>query len=141
MSVEETLVLVKPDGVARNLTGEILRRIEAKGYSLVDIRLVEADRELLAAHYEEHLGKPFYEPLVEFMESGPVVAIRLAGERVIEGFRSLAGTTDPTTAAPGTIRGDLGRDWGLKVQQNLVHGSDSPESAARELALWFSAAG
>lgn len=141
MSVEETLVLVKPDGVARNLTGEILRRIEAKGYSLVDIRLVEADRELLAAHYEEHLGKPFYEPLVEFMESGPVVAIRLAGERVIEGFRSLAGTTDPTTAAPGTIRGDLGRDWGLKVQQNLVHGSDSPESAARELALWFPAAG
>ena len=141
MSVEETLVLVKPDGVARNLTGEILRRIEAKGYSLVDIRLVEADRELLAAHYEEHLGKPFYEPLVEFMESGPVVAIRLAGERVIEGFRSLAGTTDPTTAAPGTIRGDLGRDWGLEVQQNLVHGSDSPESAARELALWFPSAG
>jgi len=141
VSVEETLVLVKPDGVARNLTGEILRRIEAKGYSLVDIRLVEADRELLAAHYEEHLGKPFYEPLVEFMESGPVVAIRLAGERVIEGFRSLAGTTDPTTAAPGTIRGDLGRDWGLKVQQNLVHGSDSPESAARELALWFPSAG
>ena len=140
MSVEETLVLVKPDGVARNLTGEILRRIEAKGYALVDIRLVEADRELLAAHYEEHLGKPFYEPLVEFMESGPVVAIRLAGERVIEGFRSLAGTTDPTSAAPGTIRGDLGRDWGLKVQQNLVHGSDSPESAARELALWFPAA-
>jgi nucleoside-diphosphate kinase len=83
------------------------------------------------------VGKPFYEPLVSFMESGPVVAIRLAGNRVIEGFRSLAGTTDPTTAAPGTIRGDLGRDWGLAVQQNLVHGSDSPESAARELALWF----
>ncbi len=136
-TVEETLVLVKPDGVSRNLTGEILRRIEAKGYQLVDIKLVQATRELLAKHYEEHVGKPFYEPLVEFMESGPVVAIRLAGERVIEGFRSLAGTTDPTTAAPGTIRGDLGRDWGLKVQQNLVHGSDSPESAARELALWF----
>ncbi|PJJ63450.1 nucleoside-diphosphate kinase [Compostimonas suwonensis] len=135
--VEETLVLVKPDGVARNLTGEILRRIEAKGYSLVDIKLVEADRELLAQHYEEHLGKPFYEPLVEFMESGPIVAIRLAGNRVIEGFRSLAGTTDPTTAAPGTIRGDLARDWGLSVQQNLVHGSDSPESAQRELDLWF----
>lgn len=135
--VEETLVLVKPDGVARSLTGEILRRIEAKGYQLVDIRLVHADRDLLAQHYEEHQGKPFYEPLVEFMESGPVVAVRVAGDRVIEGFRMLAGTTDPTTAAPGTIRGDLGRDWGLAVQQNLVHGSDSPESAARELALWF----
>lgn len=136
--VEETLILVKPDGVARSLTGEILRRIEAKGYQLVDIRLVHADRDLLAEHYAEHLGKPFYEPLVEFMESGPVVAMRVAGNRVIEGFRLLAGTTDPTTAAPGTIRGDLGRDWGLAVQQNLVHGSDSPESAARELALWFS---
>ena len=133
--VEETLVLVKPDGVARNLTGEIIRRIEAKGYKLVDLKLVQADRDLLAQHYEEHVGKPFYEPLVEFMESGPLVAIRLAGNRVIEGFRSLAGTTDPTTAAPGTIRGDLARDWGAKVQQNLVHGSDSPESAARELAL------
>lgn len=137
MPVEETLVLVKPDGVARNLTGEILRRIEAKGYQLVDIRMIEADLDLLAAHYEEHRGKPFYEPLVEFMMSGPVVALRIAGNRCIEGFRVLAGTTDPTTAAPGTIRGDLGRDWGLKVQQNLVHGSDSPESAARELALWF----
>lgn len=137
MSPQETLVLVKPDGVARNLTGEILRRIEAKGYQLVDVRLVQADRDLLAAHYEEHLGKPFYEPLVEFMLSGPIVALRITGNRVIEGFRSLAGTTDPTTAAPGTIRGDLARDWGLSVQQNLVHGSDSPESAARELALWF----
>ena len=136
-AVEETLVLIKPDGVARSLTGEILRRIEAKGYSLVDLRMLQADRELLAQHYAEHEGKPFYEPLVEFMESGPIVAIRLAGNRVIEGFRSLAGATDPTTAAPGTIRGDLARDWGLKVQQNLVHGSDSPESAQRELALWF----
>jgi nucleoside-diphosphate kinase len=136
-TIEETLVLVKPDGVARGLTGEILRRIEAKGYALVDIKLVEADRELLAQHYAEHQGKPFYEPLVEFMESGPIVAIRLAGNRVIEGFRSLAGATDPTSAAPGTIRGDLARDWGLPVQQNLVHGSDSAESSARELALWF----
>jgi nucleoside-diphosphate kinase len=132
MTVEETLVLVKPDGVARNLTGEILRRIEAKGYQLVDLKWVEADRELLARHYAEHEGKPFYEPLVEFMLSGPIVAIRVAGNRVIEGFRSLAGTTDPTTAAPGTIRGDLGRDWGVAVQ-----GSDSVESAARELGLWF----
>ncbi len=136
--VEETLILVKPDGVARSLTGEILRRIEAKGYQLVDIRLVQADRDLLAKHYEEHLGKHFYEPLVEFMESGPVVAMRVAGNNVIEGFRVMAGTTDPTSAAAGTIRGDLGRDWGLAVQQNLVHGSDSPESAARELSLWFS---
>lgn len=136
-AVEETLVLIKPDGVARGFTGEILRRIESKGYTLVDIRMLQADRELLAQHYEEHQGKPFYEPLVEFMESGPIVALRVAGNRVIEGFRSLAGATDPTTAAPGTIRGDLARDWGLKVQQNLVHGSDSPESAARELALWF----
>lgn len=137
MSTEETLVLVKPDGVSRNLTGEILRRIEAKGYQLIDVKLVEASRELLAQHYEEHIDKPFYEPLLEFMESGDIVAFRVAGERVIEGFRALAGATDPTTAAPGTIRGDLGRDWGLRVQQNLVHGSDSPESAARELALWF----
>jgi nucleoside-diphosphate kinase len=136
-SIEETLVLVKPDGVARNLTGAIIARIEAKGYVLTDVRMVQADRELLAQHYAEHVGKPFYEPLVSFMESGPVVALRVSGQRVIEGFRSLAGTTDPTTAAPGTIRGDFGRDWGLAVQQNLVHGSDSPESAARELALWF----
>ena len=137
MAIEETLVLVKPDGVARGLTGAILARIEAKGYALVDLRLVEPDRARLEEHYAEHAGKPFYEPLLDFMMSGPCVAIRLAGNRVIEGFRSLAGTTDPTTAAPGTIRGDFGRDWGLAVQQNLVHGSDSPESAARELSIWF----
>ena len=137
MNIEETLVLIKPDGVARNLTGEILRRIEAKGYQLVDVRLVQAEVDLLSQHYAEHEGKPFYEPLLDFMQSGPTVALRIAGNRAIEGFRTLAGTTDPTSAAPGTIRGDLGRDWGLAVQQNLVHGSDSPESAARELALWF----
>ncbi len=134
---EETLVLVKPDGVERGLTGEILRRIEAKGYEIVDLRMVTPTRDLLVVHYAEHEGKPFFEPLVEFMASGPVVAVRVRGQRVIEGFRSLAGTTDPTTAAPGTIRGDLGRDWGAPVQRNLVHGSDSPESAARELGLWF----
>ncbi|MEY4553923.1 MAG: hypothetical protein RL197_350 [Actinomycetota bacterium] len=134
---QATLVLIKPDGVKRNLVGEIISRLEDKGYVVADLRMVRATRELLAQHYAEHEGKPFYEPLVEFMLSGPVVAIRLEGNRVIEGFRSLAGATDPTTAAPGTIRGDLGRDWGLKVQQNLVHGSDSEESAARELALWF----
>ncbi|MDI6024413.1 nucleoside-diphosphate kinase [Leucobacter sp. UT-8R-CII-1-4] len=137
MHAEETLVLVKPDGVARGLTGEILRRIEAKGYTIVDLRMVTASRELLEAHYEEHQGKPFFEPLVEFMLSGPVVAVRVAGNRVIEGFRSLAGATDPTAAAPGTIRGDLGRDWGVAVQQNLVHGSDSTLSSERELGLWF----
>lgn len=135
--IQETLVLVKPDGVRRGLSGEILRRIEAKGYVLEELSLAKRDRELLEKHYEEHRGKPFFEPLVEFMMSGPVLAARVSGHRVIEGFRSLAGTTEPTGAAPGTIRGDLGRDWGTTVQQNLVHGSDSPESAERELAIWF----
>lgn len=136
---ERTLILVKPDGVKRGLSGEILRRIEAKGYELVAVELRTASAELLAAHYAEHIGKPFYEPLVEFMMSGPSLAIVAQGDRVIEGFRSLAGTTDPTTAAPGTIRGDLGRQWQTKVLQNLVHGSDSPESAEREIAIWFPA--
>ena len=134
---ERTLILVKPDGVARGATGEVLRRVEAKGYRFVALEQRRAGAELLAEHYAEHVGKPFYGPLVEFMSSGPVVACVAEGERVIEGFRSLAGATDPTLAAPGTIRGDLGRDWGLKVQQNLVHGSDSPESATREIGLWF----
>jgi nucleoside-diphosphate kinase len=134
---ESTLVLIKPDGVARNLIGEVISRIESKGYVVAELKSLVPTRELLVKHYEEHEGKPFFEPLVEFMGSGRVVAMRVEGNRVIEGFRSLAGATDPTVAAPGTIRGDLGRDWGLKVQQNLVHGSDSPESAARELALWF----
>ena len=137
MTTERTLVLVKPDGVARGLTGQVLARIEAKGYRLVDLRLLHAERSVLEQHYAEHRGKPFFEPLVEFMLGGPVVAAVVEGHRVIEGFRSLAGTTEPTTAAPGTIRGDHGRDWGLKVQQNIVHGSDSPESAAREIAIWF----
>jgi len=134
---EQTLVLIKPDGVKRNLIGEIVSRIEAKGYVVIDIKKLTPSRELLANHYAEHEGKPFYEPLVEFMSSGDVVALKVEGNRVIEGFRALAGTTDPTVALPGTIRGDLGRDWGLKVQQNLVHGSDSVESATRELGLWF----
>jgi nucleoside-diphosphate kinase len=135
--VERTLVLVKPDGVSRGQVGEVLRRVEAKGYRLVAVELRPATAELLAAHYAEHVGKPFYQPLVDFMLSGPVVAIVAEGNRVIEGFRELAGATEPTGAAPGTIRGDLGRDWGLPVVQNLVHGSDSAESAAREIALWF----
>ena len=135
---QRTLVLVKPDGVQRGLTGQILARIEAKGYTLAQLELVTATRDILERHYEEHQGKPFFEPLVEFMLSGPVVAAVVEGDRVIEGFRSLAGATEPTTAAPGTIRGDLGRDWGEKVQKNLVHGSDSPESAEREIGIWFS---
>jgi nucleoside-diphosphate kinase len=135
--VNATLVLIKPDGVRRNLVGAIIARCEAKGYKVADLRLVQPNRELLEQHYAEHEGKPFYEPLLEFMLSGPTVALRLEGERVIEGFRSLAGATDPTLAAPGTIRGDLSRDWGTKVIQNLVHGSDSEESAKRELAIWF----
>lgn len=135
--VEETLVLVKPDGVERNLTGAILARIEAKGYVIADLKMLVPTRTMLEKHYEEHQGKPFFEPLVEFMSSGPVVAVRLQGNRVIEGFRSLAGTTEPTLAAPGTIRGDFGRDWGSSVQKNLVHGSDSTLSAERELAIWF----
>ncbi len=134
---ESTLVLIKPDGVKRNLIGEIIRRCEQKGYVVAELKKIAPSRELLAQHYVEHEGKVFYEPLMEFMLSGGIVAIRLEGNRVIEGFRVLAGPTDPTTAAPGTIRGDLGRDWGTKVVQNLVHGSDSAESAARELALWF----
>jgi nucleoside-diphosphate kinase len=137
MSAERTLILVKPDGVRRGLTGEVISRIESKGYSIEALRMLNADRALLEKHYAEHAGKPFYEPLVEFMMSGPIVAIVATGNRVIEGFRSLAGATDPTLAAPGTIRGDLARDQGTKVVQNIVHGSDSPESAAREISIFF----
>ncbi|MEN9989534.1 MAG: hypothetical protein RL508_513 [Actinomycetota bacterium] len=135
--MQQTLVLIKPDGVERNLIGAIILRLEAKGYRVVDLKKFTPERELLAAHYAEHEGKPFYEPLMDFMGSGDVVAIKLEGHRVIEGFRVMAGATDPTVALPGTIRGDYGRDWGLRVQHNLVHGSDSPESAERELLLWF----
>jgi nucleoside-diphosphate kinase len=138
-AAERTLVLVKPDGVSRNLTGEVLRRIEVKGYRIVALELRVADRELLAQHYAEHVGKPFYDPLCEFMASGPLVCAIIEGERVIEGFRSLAGATDPTAALPGTIRGDLSRDWGTAVVQNVVHGSDSHEAASREIGLWFPA--
>ena len=133
MTIERSLVLVKPDGYARGLTGEVLRRVEAKGYTLVALTILTPTRELLAPHYAEHEGKPFYEPLLEFMSSGPVVAAVIEGQRCIEGFRTLAGATDPTAALPGTI----GRDWGLKVQQNIVHGSDSQDSAKREIAIWF----
>jgi nucleoside-diphosphate kinase len=137
VSTEKTLILVKPDGVRRGLVGEIISRVETKGYAIDAVRMLQADAALLEKHYAEHVGKPFYEPLVEFMMSGPIVAIVASGNRVIEGFRSLAGATDPTVAAPGTIRGDLARDQGTKVLQNLVHGSDSPESAAREIQIFF----
>ena len=137
MSTERSLVLVKPDGFSRGLTGEVIRRIEAKGYTLVALEILTPSTEMLSLHYAEHEGKPFFEPLLEFMSSGPVTAIVIEGERCIEGFRSQAGATDPTTALPGTIRGDLGRDWGHSVTQNVVHGSDSPESAEREIEIWF----
>ena len=134
---ERSLVLIKPDGFGRGLTGEVLARIERKGYRLAGLQILTPTREALAEHYAEHLGKPFYEPLVDFMSSGPVTAVVIEGERCIEGFRSLAGATDPTKAAPGSIRGDYVREWGKPVQENIVHGSDSPESAAREIAIWF----
>jgi nucleoside-diphosphate kinase len=136
-NLERTLILVKPDGVARSLVGEVVSRVESKGYQIVALKMITPTREILAKHYAEHEGKPFYEPLLEFMLSGPIVAIIAEGNRVIEGFRKLAGATDPTSAEPGTIRGDLARDQGTKVVQNIVHGSDSPEAAAREIAIFF----
>ncbi len=137
MSVEKTLILIKPDGVRRGLIGEVISRIENKGYTIDALRALSADRALLELLYGEHKDKSFYEPLVEFMMSGPIVAMVATGERVIDGFRSLAGATDPTVAAPGTIRGDLARDQGTKVVQNIVHGSDSIESASREIGIFF----
>lgn len=139
MTAERSLVLVKPDGVARHLTGEVLRRIEAKGYTITALRMLTADGDLLAQHYAEHAGKPFFAGLVDFMGSGPVVALVVEGHRVIEGIRTLIGATDPTAALPGSIRGDLARDAGTGVHHNLVHASDSPDSAEREIALWFGA--
>ena len=135
--MERTLILVKPDGVKRNLVGEVLSRIETKGYTILALKMIRVDRALLVQHYAEHEGKPFFEPLLEFMSSGPIVAVVAEGNRVIEGFRKLAGATDPTLAEPGTIRGDLARDQGTKVVQNIVHGSDSVESAEREINIFF----
>lgn len=131
---ERTLVLIKPDGVRRGLVGEIISRIERKGLTLLALELKDVDEALARAHYEEHSARPFFGELVEFISSGPVVAAVLEGPRAIAAFRQLVGGTDPVEkAAPGTIRGDLG----LETQFNLVHGSDSAESAAREIALWF----
>ncbi|HEY4556906.1 MAG TPA: nucleoside-diphosphate kinase [Enteractinococcus sp.] len=134
---ERTLVLVKPDGVERGLIGEILARIERKGYTIVELLMLNATHQMLAEHYEEHEGKDFFEPLVNFMASGPLVAAVVEGERVIEGIRALTGVSDPTLAEPGTIRGDYGRDWGEGVQKNLIHASDSTLSAEREIEIWF----
>ena len=131
---ERTLVLVKPDGVGRNLIGEVLSRIERKGLDIVALELRTVERELAEQHYAEHAGKSFYGDLVEFITGGPLVAIVVEGTRAISAFRQLAGGTDPVEkATPGTIRGD----FGLEVQFNLVHGSDSPESADREIKIWF----
>jgi nucleoside-diphosphate kinase len=137
VTTERSLVLVKPDGFARGLTGEVLRRVEAKGYRLIALQVLTPDLDRLHSHYAEHQGKSFYEPLCEFMSSGPVAAAVIEGDRCVEGFRALAGATDPTMALPGTIRGDLGREWGTPAQQNVVHGSDSTESADREIGIWF----
>lgn len=135
--VEHSLVLIKPDAYARGLTGEILRRIELKGYKLTALRIVEAAREDLERHYVEHKDRFYFAGLVDYMTEGPLVAVVVEGHRVIEGIRTMMGATNPTLAAPGTIRGDFGRDWGTGQIRNVVHASDSPESANREIAIWF----
>ena len=137
MTAQRTLVLLKPDAVQRGLRGEIIRRIEAKGYTISALAQRTATDDELSAHYAEHEGKPFYPGLVEYMGAAPLVALVVEGVNVIKGFRSLAGATNPTEAAPGTIRGDLGRAWADPTVRNLVHGSDSPEAAEREIAIWF----
>ncbi|MCY4620208.1 MAG: nucleoside-diphosphate kinase [bacterium] len=133
MAQEDTFIMVKPDGVRRRLVGEVISRFEAKGLDLQRLEMVLPDKAVAAAHYAEHEGKPFYDDLIDFVTSGPVVAMHWSGESAITVARSMMGVTDPAVALPGTIRGD----FGLEVGENIVHGSDSPESAARELALWF----
>ncbi|MEU1226443.1 nucleoside-diphosphate kinase [Streptomyces sp. NPDC005828] len=131
---QRSLVLLKPDAVRRGLIGEVIGRIERKaGWAITALELRTLDQDTLEQHYGEHKGKPFYEPLMGFMQSGPVVALVVEGERVIEGLRTLAGPTDPIAAAPGSIRGD----FGTIVRENLIHASDSEESAARELKIFF----
>ena len=133
MAAERTLVLVKPDAVRRGLAGEILRRFEQRGLEIREARLLTVDRELAEQHYAEHAEKPFFGELVEFITSGPTLALVLEGEGAIATVRTTMGATNPADAGPGTIRGDLA----LSMPDNLVHGSDSPESASREIALWF----
>ncbi|BBZ51836.1 nucleoside-diphosphate kinase [Mycobacterium heidelbergense] len=131
---ERTLVLIKPDAVGRHLIGEVISRIERKGLTIAALELRQVSGELAAQHYAEHEGKPFFEPLLEFITSGPLVAAIVEGPRAIAAFRQIAGATDPVEqATPGTIRGD----FALETQFNLVHGSDSTDSAKREIALWF----
>ncbi len=131
---ERTLVLIKPDGIERRLIGEIISRIERKGLNIVALELRHVSEELASRHYAEHEGKPFFGSLLEFITSGPVVAAIVEGPRAVAAVRQLAGGTDPVEkATPGTIRGD----FGLETQFNLVHGSDSTDSAKREIALWF----
>lgn len=135
--MERTFVMIKPDGVDRRLVGEILSRFERRGLRLVGLKMVKPDRELAAQHYAVHRGKPFYEDLVAFITSGPVVAVALEGSQAVTLVRRMMGALKPEEAAPGTIRGDLTTE----TQTNLVHGSDSAETAQEELALWFGADG
>ncbi|KAF4405972.1 MULTISPECIES: nucleoside-diphosphate kinase [Streptomyces] len=131
---QRTLVILKPDAVRRNLIGEVVGRIERKaGWTISALELRTLEREVLEQHYAEHVGKPFYPPLMDFMTSGPAVVLIVEGERVIEGVRALAGPTDPIAAAPGSIRGD----FGTIVRENLIHASDSEESAEREIKIFF----
>ena len=130
---QRTLVLVKPDGVARGLVGEVLSRIERKGFRIVALELRNLTREVAEAHYGEHADKPFFADLVDFITSGPLVAAGVDGTEVIASWRAMMGATNPANAAPGTIRGDLASE----MQNNVTHGSDSPESAAREVDLFF----
>src|SRR5262245_60185149 len=131
--MQQTLILLKPDAVQRRLIGEITRRFERKGFRLAGLKLVQADRALAERHYAVHKGKPFYESLLQFLTSGPTIAMVWEGREAVAVCRSLMGPTDGTKAAPATIRGD----FAISVQNNLVHGSDSPENAAAEIALWF----
>ena len=133
MATERTLVLIKPDAMRRGLAGEILGRLERRGLVLRGADLVHVDRDLAERHYAEHREKPFFEELVEFITSSPTLALVVEGDGAIGLVRATMGATNPANAAPGTIRGDLA----LSMPDNLVHGSDSPESATRELALWF----
>lgn len=134
---ERTLMLIKPDGVKRGKIGEIIRRIENKGYQIIAMKMVVPTEKLLNLHYAEHVGKSYYPSLVSYMMSGPVVVMIGEGTNIISGWRTLMGETNPTKAAPGTIRGDLGREWEEKAMMNIVHGSDSVLSAECEINLWF----
>lgn len=134
---EKTLMLIKPDGVQRAKVGEIIQRIENKGYQIVDMKMLTPTKALLDVHYAEHVGKPYYPSLVDYMTSGPVVVMIGEGTNIVAGWRTLMGETNPTKAAPGTIRGDFGREWPQEAMMNVVHGSDSVASAQREISLWF----